>query len=76
MLGDSRVREVMIPRQVAMYIGNKHMRMSLVKIGELFSGRDHSTVLHAVRKITEQMQGDAQLLREVRTIEREVGVQS
>ena len=75
-LGDSRVREVMIPRQVAMYIGKTHMRMSLVKIGELFSGRDHSTVLHAVRKITEQMQGDAQLLREVRTIEREVGVQS
>jgi chromosomal replication initiator protein len=73
-LGDSRVREIMVPRQIAMYIGNKRMRMSLTKLGELFSGRDHSTVLHAVRKIGEQMVHDPQLLREIRTIEREVGM--
>ena len=73
-LGDSRVREVLIPRQIAMYIGKKRMHMSFGKLGELFSGRDHSTVLHAVRKIDEQSQRDPQLLREIRTIEREVGV--
>ncbi len=73
-LGGSRVREVMIPRQIAMYIGKKRMRMSFVQLGELFSGRDHSTVLHSVRKIDEQIQHDPQLLREIRTIEREAGM--
>lgn len=73
-LGQSRVRGVLIPRQVAMYIGRKRLRMSLVKVGELFSGRDHSTVLHSVRKIEREVQHDPQLLREINAIEKEVGV--
>jgi chromosomal replication initiator protein len=74
MLGNSRVREILVPRQVAMFLGRKYLRMSLVQLGGLFSGRDHSTVLHAVRKIEQQVQRDPQLLREVRAIEQEVGV--
>jgi chromosomal replication initiator protein len=38
---------------------------SLPEIGRRFGGRDHSTVLHAVRKIDEQMKGDEKLAREV-----------
>jgi chromosomal replication initiator protein len=76
MMGSSRVREVAIPRQVAMFLGRKYMRMSLVNLGKLFSGRDHTTVLHAVRKIEKQIHSDPQLLRELRAIEQEVGVGS
>jgi chromosomal replication initiator protein len=74
MVGASRNREILIPRQIAMYLGRKYSRMSTTAIGERFSGRDHSTVIHAVRKIEKQLMRDTQLLREVRAIEREVGV--
>ncbi len=74
MLGGSRVREVLLPRQIAMYIGKKHLRMSFVRLGESFSNRDHTTVMHAVGKIEKKIQEDAQMLREIRTIEREVGL--
>src|SRR3989338_1099111 len=72
MLGQSRVREVLIPRHIAMYMGKKFLRMSFVRLGETFSNRDHTTVMHAVGKIENKIQEDAQLLRELRTIEREV----
>jgi len=74
MLGESRVREILVPRQIAMYIGKKHLRMSYVRLGESFSNRDHTTVMHAVEKIEKKIQEDSQMLREIRTIEREVGL--
>jgi len=74
MTGESRVREILIPRQIAMYIGCRKMRMSLTTLGERFSGRDHSTVLHAVRKIEKKLLEDTQLMREVKAIQEEVGV--
>ena len=76
MVGDSRVRQILIPRQIAMYLGKKYLRMSSVQLGERFSGRDHSTVLHAVNKIEKKLQSDTQLLREIRAIQQEVGVVS
>ena len=48
--------------------------MSYVGIGEVFSSRDHTTVMNAVAKIERKLLNDAQLLREVRAIEEEVGV--
>ena len=72
-LGQSRVREVLTPRHIAMYIGKKHLRMSFVRLGESFGNRDHTTVMHAVEKIEGKLSEDPQLLREVRTLEREVG---
>ena len=72
MVGASRVREILVPRQIAMYLGKKYLRMSYVRLGELFSNRDHTTVMNAVGKITGRMQDDSRLLREVRAIEREL----
>ena len=48
-----------------MYLAKKLTARSLPEIGRRFGGRDHSTVLHAVRKIEEQMKGDERLAREV-----------
>ena len=70
----SRVKEVLHPRQAAMYLANKHLKMSSVRIGALFGGRDHTTVLHAIGKITKMVENDANLLRELRTIEEDVGL--
>ncbi|HLD08378.1 MAG TPA: chromosomal replication initiator protein DnaA [Candidatus Peribacterales bacterium] len=71
--GTSRLREILMPRQVAMYLAKKYLRMSLSQLGERFSGRDHSTVIHSVRKIEKMMKDDPLILREVRAIEQEVG---
>jgi chromosomal replication initiator protein len=74
MVGPSRVREILIPRQIAMYLGKKHLRIPYTRLGETFSGRDHTTVMNACDKIEEKMNSDAQLLREVRALEQEVGL--
>ncbi len=74
MIGASRVREILLPRQIAMHLGKKYLRMSYVRLGEAFSNRDHTTVMNAVVKIEQKLQNDPQLLREVRAIEQEVGV--
>jgi chromosomal replication initiator protein len=72
MLGVSRVREILMPRQIAMHLLKKYLRMSYVRVGELFGGRDHTTVMNAVQKIEEKLQNDPQLLREVRSLEKEL----
>ncbi|MEQ1849427.1 MAG: chromosomal replication initiator protein DnaA [Candidatus Peribacteraceae bacterium] len=74
MLSESRVRDILVPRQIAMYLGKKYLRMSYVRLGENFNNRDHTTVMHAVEKISSKLDDDPQLKREVRTIEREVGL--
>ncbi len=74
MIGASRVTEILVPRQIVMYLGKKHLRISYVRLGELFSNRDHTTVMNACKKIDMKMQNDAQLLRAMRAIEQEIGI--
>lgn len=74
MIGASRVRQILMPRQIAMHLGKKYLRIPYVRLGQYFSGRDHTTVMNACDKIEEKMQGDPQLLREIRAIEQEVGL--
>lgn len=63
-----RSREVLVPRQIGMYLARRFTGLSLVAIGEQFGGRDHSTVLHACRKIEEDLETDANLSRAVREL--------
>jgi chromosomal replication initiator protein len=72
MIGQSRVREILFPRQIAMYLGKKYLQMSYVRLGEVFSDRDHTTVMNAVHKIEQKLQNDSQMLREVRSLEKEL----
>ncbi len=57
------------PRQIAMYFAKELTQKSLPEIGELFGGRDHTTVLHAVRKITELRQKQTDLNHELHVLE-------
>ncbi len=57
-IGESRRKDVQGPRQIAMYIAKHDMRSTLESIGAYFGGRLHSTVLHAIRKIEEQLSRD------------------
>ena len=54
-----------VPRQIGMYLAKKMTARSLPESGRRFGGRDHSTVLHAVRKIEDQIKTDDKLAREV-----------
>jgi chromosomal replication initiator protein len=65
LLSARRSRAVVVPRQIGMYLAKKLTPRSLPEIGRRFGGRDHSTVLHAVRKIEGQMLTDERLAREV-----------
>ncbi|MFX0549884.1 chromosomal replication initiator protein DnaA [Hathewaya histolytica] len=56
-----RTRNIAFPRQIAMYLCRKLTDMSLPKIGEEFGGRDHTTVIHAYDKISENLKKDETL---------------
>ena len=63
--GSSRVANIASARQIAMYLCRELTDLSLPKIGAKFGGRDHSTVLHAVRKISEKIGVDRALYTQV-----------
>ncbi|MFO1088692.1 MAG: chromosomal replication initiator protein DnaA [Hyphomicrobiales bacterium] len=65
LLSPRRAQAIVRPRQIGMYLAKKLTARSLPEIGRRFGGRDHSTVLHAVRKIEELMASDDRLAREV-----------
>lgn len=60
-LGKRRHKSVSLPRQIGMYIARRHTRHSLEEIGVRFGGRDHTTVMHAVRQIETKLPADAEL---------------
>jgi chromosomal replication initiator protein len=53
-----RTKEVTLPRQVAMYLIRELLDLPLVEIGKLFGGRDHSTVIHSIQKVEEDLATD------------------
>jgi len=64
-----RQRSVALPRQVCMFLARKHTRMSLEEIGGYFGGRDHTTVMHALRTIDDKRGKDAEFENILRTLE-------
>ena len=64
MYSKKRVRSLARPRQMAMALAKELTPMSLPEIGEAFGGRDHTTVLHACRKIVELIDADPQIARD------------
>jgi chromosomal replication initiator protein len=72
LLSPRRARSIVRPRQIGMYLAKKLTSRSLPEIGKRFGGRDHSTVLHAVRKIEELLKADEKLAREIALLTRMV----
>ena len=70
LLSERRTRAVARPRQAAMYLAKQMTTRSLPDIGRRFGGRDHTTVLHAVRRIEELKAGDAVLAADLEAIAR------
>jgi chromosomal replication initiator protein len=71
-----RTKDLTVPRQIAMYLIKDMLDMSLVRIGDLFGGRDHSTVIHSIRKVEEQIAQDPEFRDDVQAARRELDEQS
>jgi chromosomal replication initiator protein len=69
MYSKKRPASIAHPRQVAMYLAKELTQKSLPEIGELFGGRDHTTVLHAVRKVSGERGKDAELNQQLHVLE-------
>lgn len=67
-----RNKSIAFPRQVCMFLARKHTRYSLEEIGGYFGGRDHTTVLHAVRTVDGDMQADREIHRQVTQLDGEL----
>lgn len=73
-ISTSRKRHVMLPRQVTMYLTRYELNMSYEHIGNVLGGKNHTTVLHACDKIQQKLKKDKQLLRDVNSIKKEMGL--
>ena len=66
--GRGRGKEIVLPRQVAMYVLRAETGASLVEIGGLLGGRDHSTVMHGIEKMEKHLESDTSLRNHINAI--------
>ena len=76
LLSNRRTRTIVKPRQIAMYLSKVMTPRSLPEIGRRFGGRDHTTVLHAVRKIEDLSGNDNTLAQELELLRRLISDQA
>ena len=69
LLGKRRHKSIAHPRQIGMYLARQQTKHSLEEVGAHFGGRDHTTVMHAVRTISRKCKEDQELLAQIRAIE-------
>ncbi|MCX2186402.1 MULTISPECIES: chromosomal replication initiator protein DnaA [Limosilactobacillus] len=67
-LGKKRVKQIVVPRQIAMYLSRELTDFSLPKIGNEFGGKDHTTVLHAIDKIEAALKKDTDLQKDINNL--------
>ena len=72
MLSARRSRSLARPRQIAMYLAKQNTTNSLPEIGRKFSNRDHTTVIHAVKKIEELMKNDNEIKQNVMELKKKL----
>ena len=72
MLSPRRSRSLARPRQIAMYLAKQHTTNSLPDIGRKFSNRDHTTVIHAVKKIDELIKKDSEIKESIIEIKKKL----
>lgn len=70
--GESRHKEIALARQVAMYLAKELINDSLMRIGASFGGKTHSTLLHAWKKIADQIQVNEMLRRQVQMVRKNI----
>lgn len=72
LVGKSRTGQIALARHIAMYVIRKDLDISLEKIGEMFGGRDHTTVINAVGHVDKELITDAQLKQAIEDIQKRI----
>jgi len=67
--GGKRIKSIVLPRQIAMFLSRELTNLSFPEIGEKFGGKDHTTIMHAWRKIAKQREKEENLRRELLELE-------
>ncbi len=67
--GKRRHKSIAFPRQVCMYLARRHTRYSLEEVGGYFGGRDHTTVMHAVRTVDSDVKNDREIAKQLAHLE-------
>jgi chromosomal replication initiator protein len=70
--GKKKTKNIVVPRQIAMYIAREMTGYSLTEIGEAFGGRDHATVIHSCDKIESQLRTDPNLEPTLQNLQRQI----
>ena len=65
LVGASRSRNTSRARQTAMYLLHRDLKLTLKATGQLLGGRDHKTVSHGVRQVSQRLEGEPQLARDI-----------
>ncbi|OGY79868.1 MAG: hypothetical protein A2445_01185 [Candidatus Jacksonbacteria bacterium RIFOXYC2_FULL_44_29] len=68
LVGACRKRELVVPRQIVMYLMRRELDCSYPAIGKNLGGRDHTTVMYACQKIEEKLEAETRLQQEIETI--------
>jgi chromosomal replication initiator protein len=66
--GKARDKQIVLPRQIAMYLMREETEAPLLRIGEALGGRDHSTVLHGCEKIEREMSENDDFRRDINSL--------
>lgn len=74
LLGDDRRKEILLPRQISMYLIRQELNEAYEKIGADFGGKNHTTVLHACNKIIQLLKEDSRIVRDITAIKTELGL--
>jgi chromosomal replication initiator protein len=74
--GSSRRREISVARQIGMFLMRQHTDLSLPKVGEVFGGKDHTTVMYSCEKIANQKDTDVELARSLRQLSDRISLAS
>ena len=72
LINQSRKREIVLPRQICMYLMREEMKSSYPFIGDKFGGRDHTTVMHACEKIGNEIQKNENMVEELNIIKNRI----
>ena len=70
--GKRRVKEIVRPRQIAMYLLRNLTELPLTQVGEVLGGRDHTTIMHGVEKIEKLLQENIQIREQVNVIKQQI----
>ena len=72
LINQSRKREIVLPRQICMFLIREELKSSFPFIGDKFGGRDHTTVMHACEKINKEIQTNENMVEELNIIKNRI----